>query len=56
MLTGGLPRLWFDVEHRYRAIGTTFTATKAELWFDVEHRYRAICGKSHTAEQSCGLM
>ena len=34
--------LWFDVEHRYRAIARDTARENAELWFDVEHRYRAI--------------
>ena len=35
--------LWFDVEKRYKTIGSRTTRIMFVLWFDVEKRYKTIC-------------
>ena len=37
-----MPRLWFDVERRYKTILTLPPMARTWLWFDVERRYKTI--------------
>ena len=37
-----MPRLWFDVEERYKTMTSAQFDLTQELWFDVEERYKTI--------------